>query len=496
MTDNQANRGSFPSSNTLSYPDALHVDLSQTAPVLMIADSYNSRVMEYEWVDGWGNVAVYGKPDTSSGSSPMIPTIDDLYAVTGVTMALGNNRYFADAGYNRVVFEKGMQWSVLGQTDWKPGDLDSAVTVLTNTNTINDVNGVGMHHPEDIAYGMVQGQNYLFVTDSGNSRVTIFEADSNWVPIDLLADAFIGSDSIDNVPPTYTTSATRLDTPIGIAFDSASGMLWVSDRADHRVLGYDLSGGIPAGGDTAASVVLGQPDFVSSSINSLPSATTMKSPNRLIMATISGTRYLFVSDSGNKRLLVYNVSSSITNNQPAEFVLGQADLVSTSSVITASVMNAPKGIVFDETNNYLFVGESLSWNTGRILVWDLSDGLSNGMAASFVLGQKDFTSADNVRSDKVIRTAVDLAYDKSRGELWVSGYNRLLLFDLSKGITNGQGAKMVLGQGNYSNGSMWDLNDSDALRLHEPRGIEFEPNSNSLWFTQYINNRIIQLQTK
>ncbi|PJF20211.1 MAG: hypothetical protein CUN56_17310, partial [Phototrophicales bacterium] len=91
---------------------------------------------------------------------------------------------------------------------------------------------------------------------------------------------------------------------------------------------------------------------------------------------------LFVTDSDASRVLAYNISGGITNGMNASYVLGQSDFTSTASGVTSSGLNNPKGAVYMAP--YLFVTDS---DASRVLAYNISGGITNGMNASYVLGQ-------------------------------------------------------------------------------------------------------------
>ena len=108
----------------------------------------------------------------------------------------------------------------------------------------------------------------------------------------------------------------------------------------------------------AASYVLGQPDFSSDSCGSI-SATSMCFPNGLTYDAADNE--LFVSDSDNSRILVFNLSGTISNDMPASNVLGQPDFVTGGcniSGVTSSGLCVPGNIDYDVANSELFVSDT------------------------------------------------------------------------------------------------------------------------------------------
>jgi NHL repeat len=127
-----------------------------------------------------------------------------------------------------------------------------------------------------------------------------------------------------------------------------------------------LIAGTPAiPGDFAADMVLGQADF------------THNVPNRVkaggIYASAGGTRsdfvaidarsapnHLYVSDTGNSRVLGWRNATAFVNGAAADLVIGQPNSNSywaNNGGISASSLNNPTGVAVDSLGN-LYVGDS------------------------------------------------------------------------------------------------------------------------------------------
>ncbi|MFH0821055.1 MAG: hypothetical protein V1908_04760, partial [Candidatus Peregrinibacteria bacterium] len=153
---------------------------------------------------------------------------------------------------------------------------------------------------------------------------------------------------------------------------------------------------------------------------------------------------LFVSDYENNRVLVFNLT--VGNTLPdyvADNVLGQIDFTSGNNSLTQSTFNRPQGLAYDSTGNRLFVADS---ENNRVLVFNLTDGITNGEAAMNVLGASSFTSwGGGITQSKFYLTG--LTYDGVSGRLFVADNigARVLVFDVAS-ITDGENAVNVLGQ--------------------------------------------------
>jgi hypothetical protein len=190
------------------------------------------------------------------------------------------------------------------------------------------------------------------------------------------------------------------------------------------VLVYDLSGGITSG--MHAANVLGQNNF---------NTFTAGMDGSTLMHTSGATyvpvaKQLFVSDSTNQRVLVFDLTSGITNGMSATHVLGQWNLTSRmqSTPPTPGSLLAPDGSTYDPSTKNLFVTDG---NDHRVLIFDLSGGITDGMNAAYVLGKPDFsTQGTALGASEMGYPDGPSAYDPSTQRLFVadSSNHRVLVY--------------------------------------------------------------------
>jgi DNA-binding beta-propeller fold protein YncE len=223
--------------------------------------------------------------------------------------------------------------------------------------------------------------------------------------------------------------------------------------------------------------VLGQPSFTSSG----PANTQNGLNNPFGVALEPGTSRLYVTASGNNRVLVYDVST-ITDGEDAINVLGQPNFTSQPSSLAQNRLRTPTSVTHDG-NNQLYVAD---YGNKRVMVFDTAV-ITDGENAVHVLGQSDFTS--NAAS----LTAASLgpwgvAIDPATNRLFVSDAdnNRLLVFDTTV-ITDGEDAVNVLGQSDFTTGT----EGYTASKLNFPMGLAYEPGMNRLYISDQENNRVL-----
>src|SRR3989338_1364025 len=196
------------------------------------------------------------------------------------------------------------------------------------------------------------------------------------------------------------------------------------DQGNGRVLVFDLSGAISNG--MLAANVIGSTSFTG--ITGMPAGQAFSSPAGVAYDSVN--KRLFVGDSSNSRVMVYDVSAGITNGQSAVRVLGQPDFTTTAVNTTQTGMNILHGLSFDDNGQRLFVADGAN---NRYLVFNLSGGITDGMAASFVIGKPDFTTNTGTLSQSLTTIARGVMYDPVSQRLFVPDVSnsRIMIFDVS-----------------------------------------------------------------
>jgi hypothetical protein len=195
-----------------------------------------------------------------------------------------------------------------------------------------------------------------------------------------------------------------------------------------------------------ATVVLGQPDFTTTTENLTASQNNLREPT----AVASDGVHLVVADTNHNRVLIWNRIPTI-NNAPADVVVGQPDFVSSGlpsgNTPNAKSMRGPQGVWIQ--NGKLYVADT---QNNRVLIYNQIP-TSNGAAADVVLGEPNFTTAiqPNLAAQTTSATASNLlnpvAVSSDGIHLFVTdlGYNRILIWN-SIPTANAADADVEIGQ--------------------------------------------------
>ncbi|MBF0452923.1 MAG: hypothetical protein HQK75_19640, partial [Candidatus Magnetomorum sp.] len=416
----------------------------------------------YYWENYQAADVVLGQQDFNSNTSGLSNSKFNEPVGVGMDAKTGkvfvgdyiNNRVLRFSSINAAINGSSAE-AVFGQADFVSGAANRGGSVAANT----------FYHPEK---PFVDPFGRLWVNDTVNHRVLRFDnASSKNSGCD--ADAVLGQP--DFTTNSLGTTQNKCNAPNGVWIDP-SGTLWVADKGNNRVLRFDNAAQKPNGAN--ADGVLGQPDFTSGSTGLTQGA--MNYPHDIV-GDRSGT--IYVSDLFNHRVLRFDNAALKSNGANADGVLGQSDFVSNVSLTTGANVVKPVGVEMDLSGR-LYVSDS---GNHRILLFNDAKNKANGASADNVLGQPDFTSSTGNYggiSDKSINGPQWLFFDKLNNHLWDAEYSnyRVMRYTMNMnsapviGIINDS----IISGNSVSNQITFTVSDSDQ----QPLTITCQSSDNSI----------------
>ena len=296
-----------------STGDIGEVAIDATTRKVFVADGF--RVLRFSNADALANgaaaEAVFGQGNFETNATPDIPN-ENRFSAVGIHIDTQGRLWIADINNYRVLRFDNANTS---------GNFPAATRVYGQPNFTSKVqrfNAAGMAGPSDV---VVDANDRLWVADANNNRVLRFDNITN-KPNGAAADAVLGQTTLDTGGSSGTDGLTqsKLDVPYSLAV-SSSGTLFVSDRDNNRVLRFDNAATLGNGAN--ATVVLGQPNFTTESLDLV--ATKMNEPSGI---SLSSDDTLWVADRYYARALRFDNASTKGNGAAADGVLGQPDFFS------------------------------------------------------------------------------------------------------------------------------------------------------------------------
>jgi sugar lactone lactonase YvrE len=317
-----------------------------TTGELFVVDTGNNRVLRFSSAVaatiGASAQAVFGQPDLTTGTANTGGlSATSLNGPTGIYIDASGALWVADTGNNRVLrFDAATAVSVTGATTTADQVIGQAnFTTATSGTTLTTLNG-----PHAVS---VDASGNLWVADSLNNRVLRFDS------VTSLGNGATATRVLGQANGTTATAASTqagMSNPSALAVD-ASGNLWIADTGNNRVLRFASAASISTDGANATAV-LGQINFTASA-----AATTQAGLSGPRGVAVNSAGRLWVSDTGNNRVLWYDNASALANGSVANGVLGHANFSTSASGLSSQQFNTPLGVSQD-TAGHLWVADS------------------------------------------------------------------------------------------------------------------------------------------
>ena len=273
------------------------------------------------------------------------------------------------------------------------------------------------------------------------------------------------------------SNATGLFDPTGMFLDRF-GRLWVADSENNRVVVYEAA--VYRGNGPTADLVFGQPNLTT--VNPAATANKMSIPTGV---WIDANDSLWVADSGNNRVLRFASISTKVSGSAADGVLGQALFTTSGAGFGASGLQTPVGVTVSSAGT-LFVS---CRNGNRVMRFNNAAILSNGAAATAVLGQPDFNSTTSGLAAEKLNSPKG-AFLTADDSLWVcDAFNRRVLrFSNASTKATGSAADGVVGQPDF----ITNISAATSRGLNIPQFSPFVDATGSLWVPDHDNNRVLR----
>ncbi|MBI1297264.1 hypothetical protein GC175_20125 [bacterium] len=316
---------------------------------------------------------------------------------------------------------------------------------------------------------------------------------------DTVADGLFGQPNFSTNTAPITATAAALNQPGDLFVYNLTGQIFVADTAHNRVLIWD-SVDLYENGDPA-NVVLGQPDFTTTTVLDPPAAASLNAPRGI---TVGFDGLIYVADTGNNRVLVFfpvNYSEDdyvpgeshplFEDGQEADYVLGQVSMTSNAARPTAvDTLSRPHGLVTDVNDN-LVVADT---GNNRVVIYTWP--LQNGEFASVIVGQDDpdpqqvpnANAAPNPPTQRSMNAPTGVAAGLLGNEIYVTdtGNNRILFFSDAPFDNVADG---VFGQPDYVSNSP-NNGGVSATALNHPTGLKMDAGQR-LFVADSHNHRVL-----
>ena len=383
--------------NAINEPTGIVFDNEGRLYVAESASSARGRILIYNGAFSIGLPASRLIGVVPSTVSPQPPSISEqqIGPAPGNLFLINDGIAICDSANNRIlVYPPASQFTTNTLTQ-------QAVAVIGQKNF--SVGAANQGQPQTDASSLASPQaafataTQIYIADTGNSRVIVVPyTGSGAATVFNPATLLLGQDQFYlNAPNLVEGKEFNFSSAnAGLVIDTSANPphLYVADPSNNRILGFKDIRSVTFG--AKADLVIGQPDFQRTLVNYPSGDPTKPNANGLyfpIGLALDSAGNLYVADRGNGRVVRFaSPFANPTTLPAANLVLGQFSLTGpTITDASANTMSAPTGLAFAH-NNGLLVSDSVH---NRVLYFaGAAASFTNGMAATKVFGQPNFTS--------------------------------------------------------------------------------------------------------
>ena len=350
--------------------------------------------------------------------------------------------------------------------------------VLDGTGTSGELRG-----PYGTTYDPTN--NSLYIVDYQSCRirqVVLGNGSANSGTLITIAGNTCGSGDTDG-----TGTAANFYYPGGIAYDSASGDLYVTDGNNDSIRQVTPGNGTANSGTVttiAGSTTSGSADGTGASAQfSYPAGIAYDPDNNS----------LYVTDESNCEIRQVTVGNGSANSGSVTTIAGNTSCASSGTDGTGPSANFyyPSGIAYDTNNKMLYVTDSCGNAIRQVTP---GNGTANSGTVTTIAGKYgSYGSTDGTGTNALFNYPNGIAYDAANGNLYVADSDNYTIRQVAPGTGSANTGVVTTIAGNVGlYGSVDGF--GNLARFYYPYFPAYDSTNGDLYLTDYANYTIRQVQ--
>ena len=278
-----------------------------------------------------------------------------------------------------------------------------------------------------------------------------------------------------------TGTAARFANPIGDAYDSANGYIYITDLSNCAIRQVTLGSGT-AGSGTVVTVAGGVCGYADGT------GATAKFFNPAGIAYDSVNDDLYVTDDTNCMVRQIYPGSGTAGSAAVLTLAGSTTCGFADGTGTAASFNHPASIAYDPVNGDLYVTDN-----GNCVVRQVTPG--NGTANSGTVTTLAGSTCGNVPgtgTSAKFGEVSGIAYDSANGDFYLTDYTNCEIWQMTPGNGTADSATATIVSGGPYCG--WADGIATAAQFYRPDFLAYDPTNNALYITDSGNQVVRELQ--
>ncbi len=354
-------------------------------------------------------------------------------------------------------------------------------TVAGDPDVIGFVDGTGtaarFNGDAGIAYDSATGD--LYVTDTTNCAFRSMSP-GNGTANSGTVTTLAGNGAASCGLADGTGTAARFGLPIGDAYDSANGDIYVTDLSSCALRQVALGSGT-AGSGTVVTVAGGGCGFA----DGTGSAAKFSSPAGVAYDPTNNN--LYVTDDGNCAIRQVYLGNGTAGSATVVTLAGSTTCGFVDGTGTAAQFKNPASIAYDPVNGDLYVTDN-----GNCAVRQVTPG--NGTANSgtvTTLAGSTCGMVPGTGASVKFGEASGIAYDSANGDFYITDYTNSVIWQMTPGNGTANSATATIVAGGLTG---WADGVGTTAHFYRPDFLAYDPTNNALYITEPGSQVVRELQ--
>ncbi len=280
-----------------------------------------------------------------------------------------------------------------------------------------------------------------------------------------------------------TGAAAQFSYPMGDAYDPANGYIYVTDQWNCALRQVALGNGT-AGSGTVVTVAGGAGCGWADGTGT---AAGFSNPAGVAYDSANGD--LYVTDDGNCMVREIVPGNGTAGSATVVTIAGGPSCALADGTGLTARFNGPASIAYDPVNGNLYVTDN-----GNCVVRQVTpgNGTANSGTVTTLAGSTCGTPQNGTGANAQFGEVSGIAYDSSNGNFYITDYTNNVIWQMTPGNGTANSASATVVAGQPAGG--WYDGPATSAQYDQPEFLTYDPTNNALYVTDPGDDTVRELQ--